>query len=86
MFPETKPNVGDVLIMKMNTENRSTYAMLVRSEDKGRSIFEVVVYALVALSVVLSIWQFAEQSNRLPIGSEQKPATVAVVDGVEPES
>jgi hypothetical protein len=72
--------------MKMNTENRSTYAMLVRSEEKGRSIFEVAVYALVALSVVLSIWQFAEQSNRLPVGSEQKPAAVAVVDSGRPDS
>jgi hypothetical protein len=72
--------------MKMNTENRSTYAMLIRSEEKGRSIFEVAVYALVALSGVLSIWQFAEQSNRLPVGSEQKPAAVAVVDGAERDS
>ena len=60
--------------------------MLVRSEEKGRSIFEVAVYALVALSVVLSIWQFVEQSSRLPVGSERKPASVAVVDRVEPES
>ena len=72
--------------MKMNTENRSTYAMLVHSEEKGRSIFEVAVYALVALSVVLSIWQFARESSRLSVGSEQKPAAVAIVDGVEPES
>ena len=72
--------------MNMNTENRSTYAMLVRSEEKGRSIFEEAVYALVALSVVLSIWQFVEQSSRLSVGSEQKPAAVALVDRMEPES
>jgi hypothetical protein len=33
--------------------------MLVRSEEKGRGILEVLVYAVFALSVVLSICQFA---------------------------
>jgi len=51
----------------MNNEAQSTYALLVRSEEKGRSIMETVVFALVGLSAIVSIWQFAEQPNRLPI-------------------
>ncbi len=51
----------------MNNENESTYSLLVRSEEKGRSIMETVLYALFGLSAIVSIWQFALQPNRLPI-------------------
>jgi hypothetical protein len=44
----------------MNNQFESTYGMLVRSEEKGRSILEILVFAAVILSVVFSIWQFAE--------------------------
>jgi hypothetical protein len=45
----------------------STYALLVRSEEKKRNVMEIVVYALFILSVVFSIWQFAHQTVELPI-------------------
>ena len=51
----------------MNNERESTYRLLVRSEEKSRGIVETMVYALLALSVIVSIWQFARQSNALPI-------------------
>ncbi len=51
----------------MNNEAQSTYGLLVHSEEKGRSIMETVVYALLGLSAILSIWQFVEQPDRLPI-------------------
>jgi hypothetical protein len=51
----------------MNNEAQSTYRLLVRSEEKGRGIMETVVYALLGLSAIISIWQFVEQPNRLPI-------------------
>ena len=44
----------------MNTSHESTYALLVRSEEKGRTALGTVVYTLLFLSVVLSIWQFAQ--------------------------
>ena len=43
----------------MNNQFESAYAMLVRSEEKGRGILEVLVYVVFAFSVVLSICQFA---------------------------
>ena len=46
--------------------NDTTYALLVRSEEKGRSIMETAVYALMGLSAILSILQFVEQSERMP--------------------
>ena len=46
--------------------NDTTYALLVRSEEKGRSIMETAVYALLGLSAILSILQFIQQPERLP--------------------
>jgi hypothetical protein len=46
--------------------NDTTYALLVRSEEKGRSIMETVVYALLGLSAILSILQFVQQPERVP--------------------
>lgn len=51
----------------MKNEHESTYTLLVRSEEKNRGIAETVIYAILGLSVIVSIWQFVEQSNRLPI-------------------
>ena len=44
----------------MNTKSESTYRMLVSSQEKGRTVLEVVVFVLCILSVVAAIWQFAE--------------------------
>ncbi len=46
--------------------NDTTYALLVRSEEKGRSIMETAVYALLGLSAILSILQFVQQPERVP--------------------
>jgi hypothetical protein len=48
--------------MKTNeslTPRKSTYALLVRSEEKERGLFETIVYSLLVLSAVAGIWQFA---------------------------
>jgi hypothetical protein len=44
----------------MNNQFESTYALLARSEEKGRGVLEILVYAVLILGVVLSIWQFAQ--------------------------
>jgi hypothetical protein len=46
--------------------NDTTYALLVQSEEKGRSIMETAVYALLGLSAILSILQFVQQPEGLP--------------------
>jgi hypothetical protein len=38
---------------------KSTYALLVRSEEKERGFFETIIYSLLVLSAVIGIWQFA---------------------------
>jgi len=47
----------------------STYALIVRSEEKERGIFEGVVYFAVVLSALFSIWQVAKQPLALPLTS-----------------
>jgi hypothetical protein len=63
----------------MTNEHKSTYALLMRSEEKGRTILETVLYAVFALSVVCSIWQFAQEAQLVP-GSGPQPATELVSD------
>ena len=50
----------------MNTHNESTYALLVRSEEKNRNGLETVLYSTCILSVVIAIWQFAHQPVNIP--------------------
>jgi hypothetical protein len=45
----------------MESHEESTYALLVRSEEKSRGVLETVLYAFFILSAIVSIWQFAQQ-------------------------
>ena len=47
----------------------STYALIIRSEEKERGIFEGAVYFAVVLSALFSIWQVAKQPLALPLTS-----------------
>ena len=53
-------------INTMNNELESTYSLLVRSEEKGRGILEIAVFAASVLSVVFTIYQFAQTPIRSP--------------------
>jgi hypothetical protein len=46
--------------------HESTYALLIRSEEKSRSAFEVVTYPLLILGPLIAIWQFAQQPVNIP--------------------
>jgi hypothetical protein len=47
----------------------STYALLVRSEEKERSLFEGLVYFAVVLSALITLWHAATQPVALPLTS-----------------
>ena len=49
--------------------HESTYALLMRSEEKQRSILEIVVFTLFILSAIFSLWQFAGQSVAFPLSA-----------------
>ena len=58
----------------------STYALLVRSEEKERNLFEGTVYLVLVLSAVFSIWQAAhlravEPASRLSNSTSQTATT-----------
>ena len=49
--------------------HESTYALLMRSEEKQRGILEIVVFTLFTLCAVFSLWQFAGQSVAFPLSA-----------------
>jgi hypothetical protein len=53
------------------THEESTYALLVRSEEKERGLLETVLYALFILSAVAAICQFAQQPVNVPAAGFQ---------------
>jgi hypothetical protein len=63
-------------------KKRSTYRLLVQSEEKNRNILEIALYALFAVSALASIWQFAEQPNALPLDkigtATERPAELRI--------
>jgi hypothetical protein len=58
----------------MNNEAQSIYGLLVRSEEKGRSVMETAVYATCILSVVVAIMQFIVQPTPDPFAGFESPA------------
>jgi hypothetical protein len=56
------------VIQKMKTYEvskkgeESTYALLERSVDKKRALFETVLYGLIAVGALVAILQFLDQS------------------------
>jgi hypothetical protein len=64
----------------MNPKFESTYAMLVRSEEKSRTILETVLYAIFILSVVASIWQFAQTPVKVAAPANEPCAWCSVPD------
>ena len=67
----------------MNNQFESIYALLVRSEEKGRGVLETVLYVAFILSVVLLMWEFAQTPLKLATGLEHwavgKPARTQVI-------
>lgn len=59
--------------------SESTYTLLVRSEEKERSLFETIAYGLFILSSVAAIWQFAAQPVKLPDTLRTASVTQAAV-------
>jgi len=44
--------------------SRTTYSLLIRSEEKNRDLLEAAVYAMCILSAIVAIWQFVDESSR----------------------
>ena len=60
-----------------NNQFESTYALLVRSEEKGRGVLEAILYVAFILSAVLVIWAFAQSPVNIQAGFEHWAAAKA---------
>jgi len=65
----------------LNPARKSTYALLVRSEEKERGLFETFIYSLLVLSAVVGIWQFAHLRFASPFANTESNPTTEVVAG-----
>ena len=50
---------------------KSTYSMLVQSEEKERNLFETLVHGVIVMSAVVAIWQVAHQPVKVPFADKQ---------------
>ena len=67
--------------MKTNQSSnqvRSTYSMLIRSEEKQKNVFETIACSLFILSAIAAIVQFASQPVTIPFQSVQTASTPQV--------
>jgi multidrug resistance efflux pump len=68
--------------MKTNNPSnkvKSTYSLLVQSEEKERNVFETFVYGLIVMSAVVAIWQVAHQPVKVPFTDQANASTQAAV-------
>jgi hypothetical protein len=63
-----------------NEIHESTYALLVRSEDEKRSLFEMIAYGAFILSAIAAIWQFVHQPVNLPLATMPRTASEIQAD------
>jgi hypothetical protein len=64
----------------------STYALLVRSEEKERGMFEGAAYLVFVLSAVFSIWNMAHQPVALPKGDVIHTTSIAQSAKTNPQA
>ncbi|MDB6147769.1 MAG: hypothetical protein JWO45_1433 [Spartobacteria bacterium] len=50
----------------MKNQQESTYALLVRSEEKSRGVLECVAYSAFILSAIFAILQFVNHPVKIP--------------------
>jgi hypothetical protein len=63
-----------------NEHEESTYALLIRSEEKRRNLIEMTLYSFLILGAVIAIWQFAQQPVNIPPAGLDAAGCVACVD------
>ena len=64
----------------MTKQQESTYALLVRSEEKSRGVLEIILYALFIFSALVPLWQLAQQPVKVPAAGIQPVRSVACID------
>lgn len=65
-----------------NQVKKSTYALLLQSEEKERGLFETLIYGMLVLSAVIGIWQFAHLRVASPFASTERAALIESVSRI----
>jgi hypothetical protein len=63
-----------------NEQEESTYALLIRSEEKRRNLIEMTLYSFLILGPLIAIWQFAQQPVSIPSTELKGAGCVVCVD------
>ena len=63
-------------------QHESTYALLIRSEEKRRNIVVIAICPILILGAVIAIWQFAQQPVNIPAAGLKGADCVACVDDI----
>ena len=65
-----------------NQHKESTYALLIRSEEKSRNVIERAICPILIVGAAIAIWQFAQQPVNIPAAGLKGTGCVACVDGL----
>jgi hypothetical protein len=69
------------IAMKTTSTNseifESTYALLLRSEEKQRSRFETLIYTILAVSTIFAVLQFGREAAMMPSSIAHVSTTVS---------
>src|SRR5437879_12953581 len=79
-FMNAKPHT---VAQSHNQHEESTYALLIRSEEKSRNVIDMAIYPLLILGAVIAIWQFAQQTVSIPAAGLDAVGCVACVDELQ---
>ena len=64
-------------------QHESTYALLIRSEEKSRNVIEMAIYPILILGAVIAIWQFAQEPVSIPSTGLKGAGCVVCVDEIK---
>jgi hypothetical protein len=68
---------------QLEDQHESTYALLIRSEEKSRNVIEMAIYPVLILGAVIAIWQFTQQPVSFPSTGLKGAGCVVCVDEVK---
>src|SRR4051794_4402768 len=66
----------------MNNHQESTYALLVRSEERSRGALETVVSSTISLTLVVALWNFAHPPENIPASGIEHVARSSEASGI----
>ena len=65
-------------IDQSQNQEESAYSLLIRSEEKSRNAFELIMYPCLILGPLVAIWQFAQQPVNIPAAGLKEPRHIVL--------